>query len=491
MEISLLFDIKIINDMFYGNKIRKYVFSILKKLKSNEYPLRFGNMLFYDFAYQYTSTKKENKISQYLMEPNYSLADSLCLEFYNQCIYNGSIFYPDFYPKILIEKELYSISIGNLSESQFKKLTKCINNKALIAIIIIDKENPLLYDPLINFLFDGLIYSKPLLKYKSEDIICHVKEELPKFTKIKIMTDKDIIFCDDIWKTNKSSPNIRTIAKIYKQKSNHTHSILNDIIKSQMTNNIKNTDFEYDIDQDFSIDKIYIDDRKIKGYILNLQHKDGKDKAIRFKNELNITLDDSDFLKSQFLYGLLNSKAVGVKKDQYGYKYSCNIQIKGRNNAIRTVKTAWIRREDKNIYLTTAFILKTKDRKIFDEGFGDIYIDRNEENYFDKLIELASIKSYNASFEYIPTPIFLDNNFIIEDGVSGNAYLEIKLNTDFGTWLYNKYNPSKEDTTIMKIQHPGKTDSFEKKLIYAETFYTILKINNIESNIIKDVETFI
>ena len=63
-----------------------------------------------------------------------------------------------------------------------------------------------------------------------------------------------------------------------------------------------------------------IDDRKLTGYSLNLNHADGRHKARVFKSALNLDIDDVQFLKNALLEAVKTCNAIPDKINQYGQK---------------------------------------------------------------------------------------------------------------------------------------------------------------------------
>jgi hypothetical protein len=57
---------------------------------------------------------------------------------------------------------------------------------------------------------------------------------------------------------------------------------------------------------------------KLERYSLNLQHPKGKDKAIMFRNQLGITLENKEILEAALLESAIREDAILYRADQYG-----------------------------------------------------------------------------------------------------------------------------------------------------------------------------
>ena len=74
-----------------------------------------------------------------------------------------------------------------------------------------------------------------------------------------------------------------------------------------------------------------IDDHKLTGYSLNLNHADGRHKARVFKSALNLDIDDVQFLKNALLEAVKTCNAIPDKINQYGQKYIIDFPLNHQN----------------------------------------------------------------------------------------------------------------------------------------------------------------
>ncbi len=98
-----------------------------------------------------------------------------------------------------------------------------------------------------------------------------------------------------------------------------------------------------------------IDIRKLKDYVLNPDHENGKHKAVLWKSALNITAEEAEELVVILLEAARTNEAKVGRFDAYGQRYTVDflLEWKGKSAIIRS---GWIIAHGSNIpRLTTAF----------------------------------------------------------------------------------------------------------------------------------------
>lgn len=100
-----------------------------------------------------------------------------------------------------------------------------------------------------------------------------------------------------------------------------------------------------------------IDDNKLMGYSLNLNHVDGQHKARVFQAALNIDLNDAQFLKNALLEAVQTYEAIPDQTNQYGQKYVIDFPLTHQNKTA-IIHSVWIIRNDENFpRLVTCYVL--------------------------------------------------------------------------------------------------------------------------------------
>ncbi|ANB61824.1 DUF6883 domain-containing protein [Anoxybacteroides amylolyticum] len=91
-----------------------------------------------------------------------------------------------------------------------------------------------------------------------------------------------------------------------------------------------------------NLENAKIDPRKLTDYALNPDHPVGGNKARVFQSALGYNKSNADNLMKQIQQKLPQSEAVLGKADQYGQRYTVDMQITGPNGNTTTVRTGWI-----------------------------------------------------------------------------------------------------------------------------------------------------
>lgn len=102
-------------------------------------------------------------------------------------------------------------------------------------------------------------------------------------------------------------------------------------------------------------DRAEIDIRKLRDYVLNPLHANGKHKAVTWRSTLGITAVDAEELRNVLLVAVVENEAVPGRFDRYGQRYTVDLSLEwnGKNAIIRT---GWILEHGNSIpRLTTAY----------------------------------------------------------------------------------------------------------------------------------------
>lgn len=98
-----------------------------------------------------------------------------------------------------------------------------------------------------------------------------------------------------------------------------------------------------------------IDIRKLRDYVLNPLHPNGKHKAILWKAALGITADDAEELARILLIAVKENDAVTGRFDRYGQRYAVDFSLEW-NGKTAIIRTGWIILHETNFpRLVTAY----------------------------------------------------------------------------------------------------------------------------------------
>ncbi len=106
-----------------------------------------------------------------------------------------------------------------------------------------------------------------------------------------------------------------------------------------------------------NIENAIIDPRKLSGYALNPEHPVGGNKAKVFESTLGYNKSNADDLMKQVYSKLSESESVIGKLDQYGQRYTVDMNITGPNGNSKVVRTGWIIKPESIVpELTTIYV---------------------------------------------------------------------------------------------------------------------------------------
>jgi uncharacterized protein DUF6883 len=81
---------------------------------------------------------------------------------------------------------------------------------------------------------------------------------------------------------------------------------------------------------------------KIEGYVLDLGHPVGRNKAIVFRSALGFEQVHWEMMRASIIAELPYCEAVVGKADKFGTRYNVTMPITGQNGQTVDVLTAWI-----------------------------------------------------------------------------------------------------------------------------------------------------
>ncbi len=483
---SLIFNSDMVKKNLYGNECVSKIIKILDNMQiSDKIGLSVGDFIFPDVFYD---TKEvilsDGKVTSISKVPNEDKIKAFSGELFESIKERKLISSMEEDPFYLVNNNTFIITLINISLIDIKEILFEIKNyKPFVCCFEIDKGNPLHINQFFQYLIKTYIINDNEIFYMTCDDYSN-NSVIDELDLIKIKTGVDYYqFCDifpkvDIPK-NYSKRGYRYIELIEKYKNPY-----NDVMDKIVHNNIK----EFSVDKrkiniknnEYNFNKIIIDNKKIKGYVLNSNHERGKHKALLFKSILDFDINDWENLSGQIKYGLLNTQPQGISIIPYGIRFYTYIPIQGNNNCIRIVKVVWqIDNNSHEIRLITAYI----PRESFDvNSFNNIIISKKSKNFFQEVFNLAHSLSLEIAQKIVPTTMYIEGHEPIFEGLCGYAYLEFDGRTKFGKWykdnVFNMYFPN-------HYFSPLDTQSYERNVAYMEKFKEILICNGIKSKLYK------
>ncbi|MFZ5485069.1 MAG: DUF6883 domain-containing protein [Pseudomonadota bacterium] len=99
---------------------------------------------------------------------------------------------------------------------------------------------------------------------------------------------------------------------------------------------------------------IRIDKEKLSGYVLNLNHPEGRHKARVFMSALGLTSSDASWLAQEIERALLSARFEMQYETEWGVIYRAQLQIQ-RGDRCAKVRTVWLC-TDQETRLVTCFV---------------------------------------------------------------------------------------------------------------------------------------
>lgn len=101
----------------------------------------------------------------------------------------------------------------------------------------------------------------------------------------------------------------------------------------------------------------FIDLDKLRQYVLNREHQDGRHKAKVFLSAVGLTALDAEWLAAWILGHLPQFKARVGDADEYGQRYEVDMDLVREGRSAR-IRTAWmVRRGESAPRLVTCYVL--------------------------------------------------------------------------------------------------------------------------------------
>lgn len=104
-----------------------------------------------------------------------------------------------------------------------------------------------------------------------------------------------------------------------------------------------------------------IPESKLTGYALNMDHPKGRDKAIAFRGALGFTSDDAPEIMSQVYRWVGAHDPVLRQSDQYGDRYTTDMEMVGKSGQTARVTVGWIKDHGSDkMRMTSIYVSKRK-----------------------------------------------------------------------------------------------------------------------------------
>jgi hypothetical protein len=261
-------------------------------------------------------------------------------------------------------------------------------------------------------------------------------------------------------------------------------SHLDRVTKALLDGNRKQPEFEFSVDVTAlpHVADAVIEESKLRGYALNVDHPDGGDKARHFQTSLDIGADDWQYLAAQLKEGLATAHTHRVRANQYGVSYHCVVEVVGLNGRRRPVLCAWQIKSNGAPRLVTAYIDRSKGPPEPREGSAILSQRLSGAQRFEALYELADDRATQRAMATVPTPLSVDGQWYPE-GALGSAWVVVPdLRTGFARWLVrsDRAHAQRGRGALVFSPYAG----LDQSDAYAQEFAGVLRLNGLDCEVI-------
>jgi hypothetical protein len=237
-------------------------------------------------------------------------------------------------------------------------------------------------------------------------------------------------------------------------------------------------------------DEIEVPEEKLTLYLLNKTHVRGGDKARVFSDELGINNEDWRYLAAQIARGLKQTaiRKVLVKsfESTFGIRYSAVIAVKGLNGKTATIETGWIVNPGERARFVTAFPAKREDRlDVRVESPPVIPTSLRGDARWNAIFLFAEIAGSEEADRCVPTPMKVEGEPVIMEGMSGGAYIHVgDARTGFARWAIKSGKGYKHFKSGTQIYAKVFSQSVDRAIAYCRAFATVLRENGISCDVV-------
>jgi hypothetical protein len=260
-------------------------------------------------------------------------------------------------------------------------------------------------------------------------------------------------------------------------------SHLDRVMKALLDRNQQQPAFEFSVDSAAlpHVADAEIEESKLRGYVLNVEHPTGRDKARHFQTSLGIGADDWRYLAAQLKEGLATAQAHSVTAKQYGISYHCVIEVDGLNGRRRPVLCAWEIKPNGAPRLVTAYIDRSKGQPEPRERSAIVSQHLSGDQRFEALYELADDAATQRAVAIVPTPLSVDGHWYPE-GLLGSAWVVVPdLRTGFARWLVHSDRAHAQRGQGALVFAPFH--GLDQSEAYAQEFAGVMRLNGLACDV--------
>lgn len=233
-------------------------------------------------------------------------------------------------------------------------------------------------------------------------------------------------------------------------------------------------------------DDVVVPEAKLRGYVLNPNHPDGRHKARLFQELLCIEADDWQFLAEQLRRGVRRAPALReVRGDDFGVRFSVISAVKGRNGSVKPVLSGWIVRPGEVATLVTALVARRGTEADIEASDVPVLLPGSRQQW-ELLWDVAAAAASGAADLTVPNPVFTTRvpsmGAWLAEGAEGAALVRVlEESSGFATWLraaaHGGPGPGSGTWTAAPMR------GYDRASAWADTFAEVLGWHGIECEV--------
>jgi hypothetical protein len=234
-------------------------------------------------------------------------------------------------------------------------------------------------------------------------------------------------------------------------------------------------------------ERVVVPEAKLREYILNPDHPDGKHKAQNFSQALGIRREHWEYLADQLVQGIQAAPVEQVRVNpDASLQYHILSPVVGLNGHTATVLSAWVVRPEEPPQLVTAYP-RTADAEAVAVPIPRVVteFDAGSAEFFACVHDLASAAGETAASMCVPVPMFV-NNEVIPEGEFGWVTIIVAPEEDgYGGWLLEQGHAEKGPRHLRGFHLRVATGEpfVQRARAYADEYVAVLDANRIDARV--------
>lgn len=232
------------------------------------------------------------------------------------------------------------------------------------------------------------------------------------------------------------------------------------------------------------VSEFHFPPEKFTRYLLNLDHPEGRGKALLFVNELGIQPNDWRFLASQIEQAMATAPIYRAGKNAQGFTHGAYVLVNGRTGKTLVLETGWILEPGQPARFVTAYPAKAELAAELNAP-TPIVVEPSltGDQRWAETYRIAHAAGEKAASAAQPTPMVVEGHGTEWEGLCGFGWAQLPNGRHpMAKWLVRN-NHGYSTSPGVRVPSPVRTQSLDRNRAYAEAFATVLRANEVECSV--------